>query len=707
MHPAPLRRLVAGASATAILAAAFLVPAAVAAADDLVEAAPAAEISEATGDAPGSEDPNQTPGGGAALQQPAEAAEEVAAEPITEATAEDRVEPAADPAQQQLVPTASSTDDPQDPEGEIAPGATLDVPYPVSGAKMVYVHAVGDDLDVSVTAAGGWVYTPVTNGVIHSGEYYWLGQQDGTWTLHLTNTGTEPIAPEYSLSYSTATTALGLTSSLNAPYLAIDVTPTIDGVQRGDLQIESEVIAPDGSVSRQALQQRFPGSTQYSARYDHLPTGRYFVRAWTVIDGVTYQVTRTVGVHEAETEPPAVVVSTTPVTPNAAGWFAAPVTVTFTGSDSGSGYFATYYTVDGGAEQALAASTASFPLTADGEHTVSFFGRDAQGNDSDVQSTTIRVDATDPIIALYGIVDGARYEVGEELFVEFQCGDATSGLVGGDCVSDLPDGARVDTTTPGEYTFTIEATDLAGNVTHIERSYGVGPAPDSTDPVIAVDLAQVPASGWYLDEVTVRFTASDESGIRRLHVEYDTESGRVVREVEADTLEVTLDETELYTLDYWAEDLVGNRSEGEHVEVAVDADAPRIEVVSPVVVSILPNGHYAQNERVVIDVDCTDVGSGIESCDASTPDGELLPTGTPGIHELRIVATDVAGHRTERVVSYTVDAASTPVGGSVTGSGAPRLASTGADGLVGSAALAVLLLGSGAALALRRRVRSR
>ncbi|GMA91244.1 Ig-like domain repeat protein [Homoserinibacter gongjuensis] len=317
------------------------------------------------------------------------------------------------------------------------------------------------------------------------------------------------------------------------------------------------------------------------------------------------------------------------------------------------------------------------------------------------------MDATAPVIALYGIVDGGRYAVGEELFVEYQCGDATSGLVGDDCTADLPDGARVDTTTPGDYTFAIRATDLAGNTTRIVRSYSVV-APDTTDPVVEVDVPAEPASGWYLDTVTVRFTASDESGIRRIHYEYDTTQGTVSRDIEAETAEVTFDRSQYYTLSYWAEDNAGNRSEGRDLHLYVDATAPWINLVSPDEdeLSILPNGHFAQHERVVIDFSCDDDASGIASCDATTPDGQLLPTGTPGTHELRIVATDVAGHRTERVVSYTVDAAA-PNGNGVVGRGAPRLASTGAEGLVGGVALAVLLLGAGAVLAIRRRVRTR
>lgn len=703
MQHAPTRRLAAGATTVAILAAALLVPAAVAAADELIDA-PVAAVEDVT-----SVDPDAA--AQPAAQEPAAdettsdetvpdetpAHEPTAAEPATQEPVE---ESAPATAEQQLAPTASSTDDPQDPEGEIAPGETAVFSYPVVGARLVYIYAIGEDLAVTVVRADGSRLPVAANGSVYANEYYWIGQVDGTWKIEITNTGTVPVTPEHGLSYSTDADRLNLSSSINAPELRLTVNPIIGGVPRFDLTVWSEVIGPDGSRHAQQL---INNTTSYSG----LPTAEYFVRVWTVVDGVTYQESRQVGVHVAESDPPSVVIATTPTTPNAAGWFRT-VRLEFTGSDSGSGYSATFYTVDGGPQQ-RASNGISYPLTGDGEHTVRFRGEDHQGNFSDWAESTIRVDATAPVIALYGIVDGARYAVGEELFVEYQCGDATSGLEGDDCTADLPDGARVDTTTPGDYTFTIAAKDLAGNTTRIVRHYSVL-APDSTDPVVEVDMPEEPTSGWFTSPTVVTLTASDESGIRLLHWEYDTADGTRSGDVEGDTAEVTFDVTQVSTLRYWAEDTAGNRSEGEQIDVRVDVDAPTFQVVSPQGgVSILPNGHYAQNERVEVDFACDDLGSGIASCDATTPDGELLPTGTAGTHELRIVATDVAGNRSERVVSYIVDAA--PGGGATggaTGSGAPdALASTGVDGLPGAALIALLLLASGAAVTLRRRVHTR
>jgi hypothetical protein len=712
MHTTPVRRLAAGATATAILAAAFLIPAAVAAADEPPQANQT--IASPADPMPSDETPadparaDETPASEAVASEDAtgakaadapHAAESAATEPRSTDDLADST--AVSGEQGQLAPTARSTDDPQEPdEGEIAPGETAVFSYPVAGARLVHVYAIGDDLAVTVVRADGSRLPVPSNGSVYSREYYWVGQVDGTWKLEITNTGTSPVTPEYGLTYSTQADQLGLSSSLYAPELWMRVSPTIGGIPRSDLTLQSELIGPDGSRYAQAF-------TNNAVTYTGLPSGDYFARVWTVVDGVTYQESRTVGVHVAETDPPAVVIGTSPTAPNAAGWFRS-VSLNFTGTDAGSGYSATFYTIDGGPET-RASNGYSYPLTGDGEHTVRFRGEDHQGNFSDWQESTIRLDATAPTISLHGIAEGGRYAVGEELFVEYQCGDATSGLDGENCTADLPDGARVDTTTPGDYSFTIQASDLAGNTTRIVRSYSVV-GPDTTEPVIDIELPTEPASGWFTTSVTAHLTATDESGVTRIHWEIDTDEGTIVREVLHDAAYAIIDVTGVNTLRYWAEDAAGNRSEEQHIELSLDLVAPEITVTSPQgALSILPNGHYAQNERVDVDFDCDDIGSGIASCEATTPDGELLPTGTPGVHELRLVATDVAGHRTERVVTYTVDAAPAPDGGNggVVGPGAPRLASTGADGLVGGVALAVLLLGAGAVLAIRRRVRTR
>ncbi|TPX02393.1 hypothetical protein FJ656_22615, partial [Schumannella luteola] len=283
----PLRRLAAGATATALLAGAFLIPAAIAAADEL----PPGEATESVVGEPSPEAAAPDDAEASELDAaPDEADEQTALAPEQAAEAVDLPTPdAATPetpvAAEQLVPTAASTDDPQDPSGEIAPGDTLEIPYTVTGAKMVFVYAIGASIDAAVVRGDGFRVPLNANGVVHSGEYYWLGQPDGVWTLQISNIGTRPITPEYELSYSTSSGTLELFSSANAPALSLTADPIVDGSRRSGLTVLSELTGPDGTTYSKPVPPIFPGSTQYSVNYTGLPDGRYFARVWTVVDG--------------------------------------------------------------------------------------------------------------------------------------------------------------------------------------------------------------------------------------------------------------------------------------------------------------------------------------------------------------------------------------------------------------------------------------
>jgi len=80
--------------------------------------------------------------------------------------------------------------------------------------------------------------------------------------------------------------------------------------------------------------------------------------------------------------------TTTAATPQ--GTVTTDATVTFTATDNqgGSGVAATYYTVDGGAQQTGAAAT----LTTSGTHTVSYWSKDWAGNTEAAHTVTVSID---------------------------------------------------------------------------------------------------------------------------------------------------------------------------------------------------------------------------------------------------------------------------------------------------------------------------
>ncbi len=707
-----LKRGIIAAALTGLLAVSVVTPAAIAAADELPaddttttvvdEQAPA----EPTPEGPAEELPAEEPAAEGSAEEPAEepAAEEPSDEPAEEQPA-DAPQVRAVRAGDVPTPTATSTNDP-DPD-TIAPGATLEVPYTVAGARYVYVWAEGDDLEVTITRPGGGGRTPVTDfGSYHQSTIFWQGMPDGVWTLTLRNVGAAPVTPDYDVSYTTADWTLDLSTSVGAPGLNLHTIPVINGVSGPDFEVHSEIVGPDGTWDSHDLE--LQGTRTYTYTYPDLPNGTYLARVWIDHEGVRYENSVTVRVNEAETEPPVMSASTLPAAPNAAGWFRqTTVRVTLAGADSGSGYWQGYFTLDGGGEQVSYPGT-SFNVTGEGEHTITYRGRDAQGNFSEWAELPVRIDTVHPDISLHGIVEGANYDIGEEVIAEYQCTDATSGL--DTCIGDRPDMGRIDTSERGSFTFAVVATDNAGNSFRVWRNYTVGPV-DTTDPVVDAEVPEEPASGWYAGPVTIALTASDDdTGVARVHWEYYTETGTVSGDATTETTEFTIDRTGEFQVTYWAQDAAGNRSEGRTLNLAVDVDRPVIDIVEPQgdAPSILPNGHYAQNERVVVDFTCDDIGSGIDTCTGPVAAGATLPTATPGTHEFRVVATDLAGNRTENWVVYTVDAAPAPGGGNSGGPAeTPRLAQTGSELLIPGVILVAGLLAAGALLLATRRLGGR
>jgi hypothetical protein len=108
-----------------------------------------------------------------------------------------------------------------------------------------------------------------------------------------------------------------------------------------------------------------------------------------------------------------------------------------------------------------------------GPHTVTVTARDGAGNETKASATIQVVDATPPIVALHTPEEGASYAVGQEVLADYTCSDEPGGSGLASCVGEVPDGAAVDTTTPGGKSFTVTATDAAGNTSSTTVAYEV------------------------------------------------------------------------------------------------------------------------------------------------------------------------------------------------------------------------------------------
>ena len=189
---------------------------------------------------------------------------------------------------------------------------------------------------------------------------------------------------------------------------------------------------------------------------------------------------------------------TTGISGTSNNWTNGAVTVELAASDNLSGVASTKYSVDGGAQQ----TGTTFTLSAEGDHTVSYFSTDKAGNAETAQTAKVKIDKTAPTIGHtfnpLSYKDGAW--TNQDVTVTFNCADQ-----GGSGVASCT--APVTKTTEGEgQQVGGTATDNAGNSASDTAVVSI----DKTKPTITAKADRAPnAAGWYDDDVTVSYTASD------------------------------------------------------------------------------------------------------------------------------------------------------------------------------------------------------
>ena len=82
-------------------------------------------------------------------------------------------------------------------------------------------------------------------------------------------------------------------------------------------------------------------------------------------------------------------------------------------------------------------------------------------------------DVTPPAISLRAPLDGAVYLLGQELLADYGCADEALGSGLASCAGDIADGAPLDTSSVGVWSFAVHATDVAGNHASAASTYRV------------------------------------------------------------------------------------------------------------------------------------------------------------------------------------------------------------------------------------------
>jgi hypothetical protein len=115
----------------------------------------------------------------------------------------------------------------------------------------------------------------------------------------------------------------------------------------------------------------------------------------------------------------------------------------------------------------------------------------------------------------------------------------------------------------------------------------------------------------------------------------------------------TLDTATLgkHTLTVSSTDAVGNHSSASATYTVIQSDTtpPSISTTSPEEGEVV-----AQGTSLVAHYSCSDSGSGVASCEGSTPAGSTVNTSSPGQYTLSVASTDAAHNAATRTVHYTV-----------------------------------------------------
>jgi uncharacterized UPF0146 family protein len=272
-----------------------------------------------------------------------------------------------------------------------------------------------------------------------------------------------------------------------------------------------------------------------------------------------------------------------------------------------------------------------------GELSVTVTARDNAGNETVVTHTVTVVDETKPTISLTTPAADAVYELGQPVLADYSCADEPNGSGLDSCVGSVANGAPVDTGSLGEKTFTVNASDEAGNTASKSVTYTVV---DATPPNITVTT---PADGAVYavgQQLTADYACTDDhSGVASC-------VGSVAVGAAVDTGSVG---EKSFTVE--AADEAGNTASKTVNYTVADRTAPTITLTSPAEGAV-----YTLGEMVLADYSCADEpnGSGVATCQGNVADGAALDTSEVGAKTFKVSATDNAGNQGAKSVAYSV-----------------------------------------------------
>jgi peptidoglycan/xylan/chitin deacetylase (PgdA/CDA1 family) len=372
-------------------------------------------------------------------------------------------------------------------------------------------------------------------------------------------------------------------------------------------------------------------------------------------------------------KPPPTVADQTPATSSIAcngapcsSWYTAPVSVSLSSVDSGTGVAVIRYTTDG-TDPTATSPIYSGPFSVDTTTTVKYRAWDNAGNIEATQAQSISLDTAAPLSSI--ACNGSSCSTGPYsggVTVSLLATDVGSGVA---AIRYTTDGSTPDTSSaPYISPFSISTTttvkyrawDVAGNVEPTETQLiQIGATADQTPPSSSIACNGSPcSSSWYGPPVAISLAATDTgSGVAAIR--YTTDGTDPTASSPSYTNPFTVSATT--TVKYRAWDIAGNVEPTNSQLIQVDTTAPSVSITSPT------NGATVTG-TIRISAAAADSQSGVASISFYV-DNKLIgtSTGSPwqvqwntkkvtsGQHVLTAVATDRVGNRaTSTAITVTV-----------------------------------------------------
>ena len=295
-------------------------------------------------------------------------------------------------------------------------------------------------------------------------------------------------------------------------------------------------------------------------------------------------------------------------------WNNTDVTVSLNAADALSGVAATYYTLDGGAQQ----SGTSVAISTEGIHTLQFWSVDNAGNTETAKNVEVKIDRTPPTInhTQSPAANGNGWN-NADVTVTFTCAD-TGGSGIASCTA-----AQTVTTEGKNQAVTGMATDNAGNSATDPATVSI----DKTAPTISAATDRpANANGWYNADVKVTYTCGDSlSGVDNCPASQ------------------TLGEGANQSASGTATDAAGNTASAGVTGINVDKTAPSLSGAA----TTAPNTAGWYNGDVTVHWTASD---GLSGLDGSAPPDSTI-TGEGANLSASASVNDLAGNSTSTTVS--------------------------------------------------------